>query len=92
MAGADTKGHSTTAKTGDVIHEFKSGNIQMLTDVSIDAAGNVWAANNWNYPEAAASPNPAWATSTWGGRSGISIIYGVASPVKPPCMGIVRKP
>jgi hypothetical protein len=92
MAGADIKGHPATAKTGDVIHEFKSGSIQMLTDVSIDAAGNVWAANNWNYPEAAASTNPDRAKSTWGGGSGICIIYGVASPVKPPRMGIVRKP
>ena len=24
------------------------GSIQMLTDVSIDPAGTIWAANNWN--------------------------------------------
>ena len=51
MAGVDTKGHPAGTKTGDVIHVFQSGSIQMLTDVSIDPAGNVWAANNWNHPK-----------------------------------------
>ena len=48
MAGDDTKGHPAGTKTGDVIHLFQSGSIQMVTDVAIDPAGNVWAANNWN--------------------------------------------
>ena len=75
-----------------MIHLFKSGSIQSLTDVSIDPAGNVWAANNWNDPRAAVEPNPARATSTWGGGSGITVIYGVAAPVQPPRMGKVRQP
>jgi len=47
-AGDGTKGHSAGAKAGDVIHVFQGGSIQMIADVSIDPAGNVWAANNWN--------------------------------------------
>ena len=90
MAGADTKGHPAGTKTGDVIHVFTGGSIQMLTDVSIDPAGNVWAANNWNAPDGAAGDPPAYPTSTWGGGSGFTVIYGVASPVKPPRMGIVH--
>ncbi len=90
MAGANPAGHPPGAKPGDVIHEFKSGSIQMLTDVAIDPAGNVWAANNWNNPEAAALPNPPAAISTWGGGSGLTVIYGVAAPVEPPRMGKVR--
>jgi hypothetical protein len=62
----------------------------MLTDVSIDPAGNVWAANNWNAPDGAAGDPPAFPTSTWGGGSGLTVIYGVASPVKPPRMGKVQ--
>jgi hypothetical protein len=62
----------------------------MLTDVSIDPAGNVWAANNWNDPVAATSPDPPSRISTWGGGSGLTVIYGVASPVQPPRMGKVR--
>ena len=92
MAGTNPKGLPAGTKPGDVIHAFKSGSIQMLTDVAIDPAGNVWAANNWNNPEAAALPNPPTAISTWGGGSGLTVIYGVAAPVQPPRMGKVRKP
>jgi len=90
LAGDDTKGHPAGTKNGDVIHIFQSGSIQMITDVSIDPAGNVWAANNWNSLEAAAAPNPSYPTSTWGGGSCFTVIYGVAAPVKPPRMGKVR--
>lgn len=89
MAGDNTKGHLAGTKTGDAIHVFTGGSIQMLTDVSIDSAGNVWAANNWNNLNAAAAEDPFRPTSTWGGGSGITVIYGVA-PVKPPRMGQVR--
>lgn len=91
LAGENTQGHPSGTKTGDVIHVFKSGTIQMLTDVNIDAAGNVWAANNWNDPKAATDPNPYRPTSTWGGGSGLTVIYGVAAPVKPPRMGPVKR-
>jgi hypothetical protein len=90
MAGADPKGHPAGTKAGDVIHVFKSGSIQMLTDVSIDPAGNVWAANNWNDPRAAVEPDPPSRISTWGGGSGLTVIYGVAAPVQSPRMGKVR--
>src|SRR5271166_3808971 len=90
FAGDNTKGHPAGTKTGDVVHIFQSGSIQMITDVSIDAAGNVWAANNWNLLDAAFSPTPALPTSTWGGGSGFTVIYGVAAPVKPPRIGKVQ--
>ncbi len=92
MAGDDTEDHPAGTKTGDVIHIFKSGSIQMLTDVSIDPAGNVWAANNWNDLNGATATHPFRPTSTWGGGSGITVIYGVAAPVQPPRMGKVRRP
>jgi hypothetical protein len=90
MAGAGTKGHPAGTQTGDVLHVFKSGSIQLLTDTSIDPAGNLWAANNWNlYKQAmASSPDPRF--STWGGGSGLTVIYGVAAPVKPPRIGVVK--
>jgi hypothetical protein len=90
MAGVDTKGHPAGTKTGDVIHMFQGGSIQMLTDVNIDPAGNVWAANNWNDAQAATSGDPFRPTSTWGGGSGLTVIYGVAAPVKPPRIGKVQ--
>jgi hypothetical protein len=91
MAGDNTKGHPAGTKAGDAIHVFKGGSIQMLTDVSIDPAGNVWAANNWNDLNGAAAPDPARPTSTWGGGSGITVIYGVAAPVQSPRMGKVQR-
>jgi hypothetical protein len=90
LAGDNTKGHPPGTKAGDVIHVFQSGSIQMITDVSIDPAGNVWVANNWNSLEGAAKPNPPEPVLTWGGGSGFTVIYGVAAPVKPPRIGKVR--
>jgi hypothetical protein len=90
LAGDDTKGHPAGTKTGDLIHAFTGGTIQMLTDVAIDPAGDVWAANNWNSPEGATAENPAFSVSTWGGGSGLTVIYGVAGPVRPPRIGQVR--
>ncbi len=92
MAGEDTKGHPSGTKAGDVIHQFRSGSIQMITEVAVDPAGNIWAANNWNDPDAVMAYDPDRATSTWGGGSGITVIYGVASPVKTPLLGAVRRP
>ena len=90
MAGEDTKGHRAGTKPGDVIHVFESGGIQINTDVQIDPAGNVWSANNWNNIEAATAEDPVRATSTWGGGSGLTVIYGVAAPVKTPLIGPVQ--
>jgi hypothetical protein len=64
LAGDNTAGHPPGTKAGDVIHIFQSGSIQMVTDVSIDPAGNVWIANNWNNLDAAAGSNPSRPTST----------------------------
>ena len=89
MAGDGTKGHAAGTKRGDVLHVFQSGSLQMITDVSIDAAGNVWAANNWYDPRTATSSDPIRRTSTWGPGQGIAVIYGAAAPVKPPRMGAV---
>ena len=91
MAGDDTKGHPAGTKTGDGIHVFQSGSIQMITDVGIDPAGNVWAANNWDVLEAVVSSDPPRPISTKGGGTGIVVIYGVAAPVQAPLMGQVRK-
>jgi hypothetical protein len=91
LAGAEPSGHPAGTKPGDLIHFFQSGSIEIPTVGSIDPAGNLWVANNWNSVEAATSPDPSRPTSTWGGGSGFTVIYGVAVPVKTPLMGPVRK-
>ena len=90
MAGAEPKGNSQGRKPGDVVHVFTGGTIQMLTDVAVDPAGNIWAANNWDNPEAAVYGEVAHPISTLGGGTGLTVIYGVAAPVKTPLMGQVR--
>ncbi len=90
VAGVGTNGHAPGTKPGDLIHYFQGGTLQIPTIGSIDPAGNLWVANNWNSVEAAASPNPIPSTSTWGGGSGFTVFYGVAAPVKTPLLGTVR--
>jgi hypothetical protein len=92
MAGAEPQGHPAGTKPGDAIHQFQSGSIQMITDVAVDPAGNVWAANNWNAVEPVVAEDPIRRTSTWGGGSGLTVIYGIAAPVKTPLMGQVHQP
>jgi hypothetical protein len=92
MAGDNTKGHPAGTKTGDLLHLFASGDFENFTDVSIDAAGNAWCANNWNDVPIATGMAQDPARSTWGGGTGINVIYGVAEPVQPPRMGKVRRP
>ncbi len=92
MAGDHTQGHGDGTRTGDVIHVFQSGSIQMVSDVAIDPAGTVWIANNLNDIAAMSTADPPRAISTQGGGDGIVAIYGVAAPVKTPLMGQVRRP
>jgi len=92
LAGDNTKGHPAGSKTGDLIHLFTSGAFENFTDVSIDAAGNAWCANNWNDVPIATGMTKDLARSTWGGGTGVNVIYGVAEPVLPPRMGKVRRP
>ena len=56
------------------------------------AAGNAWCGNNWNDVPIATGMTQDLARSTWGGGTGINVIYGVAAPVQPPKMGKVRRP
>jgi hypothetical protein len=78
--------------TGDLIHMFQSGSIQMVTDVGIDPAGDVWVANNWNVVDAAVAKHPADPISTKGGWQGVVVLYAIAAPVKTPLPGQVRQP
>ena len=89
---ATTRQGIRPAKAGDVLHLFTSGAFETFTDVSIDAAGNVWCANNWNDVPIATGMTQDLARSTWGGGTGINVIYGVAEPVQPPRMGKVGRP
>lgn len=90
MAGASPSGRTESFETGDVIHTIQSGSIQMLTDVVVDQAGNLWCANNWNLPQTVMEAKPDPAYSTWGGGSGVLVIYGIAKPAQTPVVGPAR--
>lgn len=89
MAGASASKRTESFNTGDVIHTIHSGSIQMLTDVIVDQAGNLWCANNWNLPQTVMQAKPHPAYSTWGGGSGVIVIYGIAKPAQVPLIGPV---
>lgn len=89
IAGASKSSRTQSSQTGDVIHTIHSGSIQMLTDVIVDQAGNLWCANNWNLPQTVMQAKPDPAYSTWGGGSGVIVIYGIAKPVQVPLIGPV---
>ena len=91
MAGSDTKGHPAGTKPGDILHVFSNGTLQILTDISIDPAGNVWAADNWDDASIATGLNHDPSRLTLGGGNGVTVLYGAAPPVKPPRMGPVKR-
>jgi len=43
------------------------------------------------FVEPVVAKDPIRRTSTWGGGSGVTFIYGVAAPLKTPLLGQVRK-
>jgi hypothetical protein len=90
LAGAAPGGRTAGCQTGEVIHTIHSGSIQMLTDVVVDQAGNIWCANNWNLPQTVMQAKPDPAFSTWGGGSGVLVIYGIAKPAQTPLVGPVQ--
>lgn len=89
MVGANPSGRTEGLNTGDLVHTIHSGSIQMLTDVVVDQAGNLWCANNWNLPQTVMGAKPDPAYSTWGGGSGVLVVYGIAKPANTPVVGPV---
>ncbi len=89
MAGAGVKGRPGGSKTGEVMHVFTGDSIQMLRCFYRPGrqrlGGEQLEFSRWR-----GRRPPAFPTSTWGGGSGFTVIYGVAAPVKPPRMGKVQ--
>ena len=79
-------------KTGEPISPFGGyvDGLQIITDVAIDPAGNVWVANNWNRPDEGFKEVPDEALSTRFGGNGAVVFFGLAKPVRTPLIGPVR--
>ena len=81
-------------KTGDAISPpsgYVGGDMQMLTDIAVDPAGNVWVASNWQTPDACYS-KAGEAKSTRCGGNGLTVFYGIAKPVRAPQIGPAQQP
>lgn len=81
-------------KTGDQISPpggYVGGGLQMLTDIAVDPAGNVWAMNNWQDIDSCIG-TPQEALSTRCGGQGVVVFYGMAKPVRAPQIGPAQAP
>jgi sugar lactone lactonase YvrE len=95
LCGARPANCPPGTKTGDPISPPGGylGGLQILTDLAVDPAGNVWVANNWDLPEQVGFKQvPPPALSTRFGGNGTVVFFGLAKPVRTPLIGPPRAP
>ncbi len=95
LCGARAENCPPGMKTGDPISPVPGGHIgglQIITDVAIDPAGNLWVANNWDRPDEGFKRVPDPELSTRFGGNGTVVFFGLAKPVATPLIGPVRRP
>jgi hypothetical protein len=94
LCGANPKAWPPGKKMGDAISPpggYVGGGMQMLIDIDVDPAGNVWVDNNWQDIDAVLG-QAAEPLSTTGAGQGVVCFYGLAKPVKTPLIGPVQQP
>jgi streptogramin lyase len=92
LCGARTEHCPPGVHTGQQISPpggYVGGGLQMLTDIAVDPAGNVWAMNNWQEIDSCIGTPPE-ALSTRCGGQGVVVFYGMAKPVRAPQIGPAR--
>jgi hypothetical protein len=73
---------------------YLGGGLQMLTDIGIGPAEDVWVADKWQLIDSC-YPIPletSEALSTQCGGQGLTVFYGMAKPVRTPQIGPARAP
>jgi hypothetical protein len=92
LCGVRTESCPPGLKTGDPISPSSGyiGGVQIITDVAVDPAGNVWVANNWNRVDEGFKKVPDEALSTRWGANGTVVFFGLAKPVRTPLIGPVK--
>ncbi len=89
LCGARTQNCPPGMTTGNQISPpggYVGGGLQMITDIAVDPAGNVWAMNNWQDIDACIGTPPEGLSTRCGGQ-GVVIFYGMAKPVRAPQIG-----
>ena len=92
LCGVRTETCPPGVKTGDAISPpggYKGGGMQMLVEAAVDPAGNVWASNNWEDPDACYRKAVEGLSTRCGGQ-GFVVFYGMAKPVRAPLIGPAR--
>ena len=92
LCGARTEHCPPGVHTGEQISPpggYVGGGLQMLVDIAVDPAGNVWATNNWQDIDSCIG-TPKEALSTRCGGQGVVVFYGMAKPVRAPQIGPAR--
>ena len=92
LCGVRTENCPPGMKTGDQISPpggYVGGGLQMLTDLAIGPAGDVWVMNNWQEIDSCFGA-PDEALSTRCGGQGVVIFFGMAKPVRAPQIGPAR--
>jgi hypothetical protein len=92
LCGVRTQNCPAGMRTGDQISPpggYVGGGLQMITDIAVDPAGNVWAMNNWQDIDACIGTPPEGLSTRCGGQ-GVVIFYGMAKPVRAPQIGPAR--
>jgi streptogramin lyase len=94
LCGARPANCPPGTKTGDPISPPGGyiGGLQIITDVAVDPAGNLWVANNWDRPDEGFKKVPDPALATRFGGNGTVVFFGVAKPVRTPLIGPPRQP
>ncbi len=92
LCGVRTETCPPGFKTGDPISPPGGyvGGLQIITDVDVDPAGNLWMANNWDRPDEGFKEVPDEALSTRWGGNGAVVFFGLAKPVRTPLIGPVQ--
>ncbi len=89
LCGFRTEHCPPGVKTGDAISPpggYVGGGLQLMDDVGIGPAGDVWVTNNWQvYQDAMGKVDEA--LQTQGAGQGVVVFYGMAKPVKTPLIG-----
>ncbi len=89
LCGFRTEHCPPGVKTGDAISPpsgYVGGGLQLMVDVGIGPAGDVWVTNNWQvYQDAMGKVDEA--LQTQGAGQGVVVFYGMAKPVKTPLIG-----
>jgi streptogramin lyase len=89
LCGVRTATCPPGVKTGDPVSP-KGGyisNLQTISALALDPAGNAWVANSWNDTEAGFSEVPPEAQSTRFSANTMVVFFGVAKPVRTPLIG-----